>query len=232
MKRILLGAVVCAFAALPAVAADLPARVPARMPPPAAVAMYNWSGFYIGVHGGYAWGESEFAAPVGAVSHDLNGFVFGGQTGINWQVNQFVFGFEGLVSLDSRDNSSVCLAVATCRSDVDHFWRVGPRLGFAFGPSGNWLAYVTGGFARANIKTSVLVGGVEFAQRTHHHGWYGGGGVEYAITPNFILGAEGYFVSLGEKNYFNLVTHDVDFAVVQARASYKFNWGGPVVARY
>ena len=36
------------FAVSTASAADLPVRMPVKAPPPAVVAVYNWTGFYIG----------------------------------------------------------------------------------------------------------------------------------------------------------------------------------------
>jgi hypothetical protein len=71
------------------------------------------------------------------------------------------------------------------------------------------------------------------ADKTHHHGWYGGGGIEWGVTPNFILGVEAYYVGLGSETHFTpggvtvpFFTRnvDLDFAVAQARATYKFNW--------
>ena len=46
---------------------------------------YNWFGFYIGAHGGWGFNDGAFD----------DGFVVGGQLGINWQFNNFVFGVEG-----------------------------------------------------------------------------------------------------------------------------------------
>ena len=46
---------------------------------------YNWSGFYIGAHGGWGFGDGAFE----------DGFVVGGQLGVNWQFNSFVLGVEG-----------------------------------------------------------------------------------------------------------------------------------------
>jgi outer membrane immunogenic protein len=72
----------------------------------------DWSGFYIGVHGGYGWnnkndwaclgdacseeGGSTFV-PIGThgSSNALKGGLAGGQIGYNWQVNQWVFGIQG-----------------------------------------------------------------------------------------------------------------------------------------
>ena len=46
-------AVVTLGLAVPAVAADLPARPYTKAPVVAPVAIYDWSGFYIGGNGGY-----------------------------------------------------------------------------------------------------------------------------------------------------------------------------------
>src|SRR5215467_14010231 len=89
-----------------ALAADLPAKAPPPAPPPAPV--WNWSGFYIGVNGGYSWGRagrqvSFFTAPSGlpilpplgtgnTSDSNLNGGLFGGQIGWNWQTANWLFG--------------------------------------------------------------------------------------------------------------------------------------------
>ena len=39
-----------------ALAADV-ARPTYKAPPPVAVAAYNWTGFHVGIHAGYAWGD-------------------------------------------------------------------------------------------------------------------------------------------------------------------------------
>ena len=59
MKKILGGIVVSALLAAPALAADLPARMPVKAPPAPIVAVFNWTGCYIGGHVGYALGQSE-----------------------------------------------------------------------------------------------------------------------------------------------------------------------------
>jgi outer membrane immunogenic protein len=236
MKKIL-GGIVSALLAAPAMAADLPARIPVKASPAVVAAAYNWSGFYIGGHAGHASGDSDWAFINGTTTtHKVSGFVGGIHTGINWQFNQLVLGIEGSVSLPGMEDASTCpVATLRCETDIDHFWRAGVRAGLALGPSGNWLLYGTGGFARAYVESrQVLIAtGVDTAgDKRHHHGWYGGGGLEWGVAPNFTIGVEGYFVSMGEERHFNTRDIDLDFFVVQARATYKFNWGGPVVARY
>jgi outer membrane immunogenic protein len=56
-------AVTAAIAALigtPVLAADMAVKAP-----PAAVATYNWTGFYLGVEGGGAWGKCDDRALAG-----------------------------------------------------------------------------------------------------------------------------------------------------------------------
>jgi len=243
MKKKLLGGIALSVLfALPAMAADLPARTVRPAPVPV-IAEYNWSGFYIGAHAGYGFGDLSVTTPAGVtvVDRDFNGFVGGGHVGINWQWNRLVLGLEGAVSFNGSDTSGACVGggggVVTCDADMDHFWRAGGRVGFAAGQGGNWLFYGMGGYARAKFSTSgVTAGGVVVDDvSTHHSGWYAGGGIEYAIGPNFILGVEAYHVSLGSERVGVVFPRDVDldFTVVQARASYKFNWWtAPVTARY
>jgi outer membrane immunogenic protein len=91
-------------AAAPAAAADLAAR-PYTKAPPMVAAIYDWTGFYIGINGGGAsshncWDLNNTAAGIVAPAfregcHDATGGVVGGQIGYRWQSANFVFGLEG-----------------------------------------------------------------------------------------------------------------------------------------
>src|SRR5690348_15853345 len=101
MKAKLIGiltGVLALGAAGAASAADM--AVKARpLPPP--VPVYNWTGCYIGIEGGGAWGRSRHTNQVGGVNtditndFDLSGALVGGTLGCNYQINQFVIGIEG-----------------------------------------------------------------------------------------------------------------------------------------
>src|SRR3954454_17421689 len=91
MLRLAASASVLAILSSAAVAADLPVFSPPPAPMLSTTPIaYNWSGFYIGAHGGWGFGNGEANGdPVD------DGFVVGGQIGVNWQFNQFVLGIEG-----------------------------------------------------------------------------------------------------------------------------------------
>ena len=59
---------------------------------------WNWTGFYIGGHAGYAWSDvtwDNVSLTGEPVSNDDSGFIGGGQVGYNWQFGQVVLGIEG-----------------------------------------------------------------------------------------------------------------------------------------
>ena len=75
-------------------AADLPVKAP----PLPLVPVYNWSGFYVGLNGGWADSHQQWTAtPGGVTTGDFtgNGGLFGGTAGWNWQSGKFVLGLEG-----------------------------------------------------------------------------------------------------------------------------------------
>src|SRR5262245_25850581 len=96
-------------------AADLPTKAPIRKAPIAVP--FSWTGFYIGGHVGYGWGDKEWSdffdpvtinnnrVPGPDTRYHVNGFLGGGQVGFNWQSGWTVFGFEADGSWASIDGS-------------------------------------------------------------------------------------------------------------------------------
>src|SRR5712671_2219227 len=105
MKKFLLATVglVALGMAAPASAADLAAR-PYTKAPPMVAAIYDWSGFYIGVNGGGGWSRKCWDNTVflgvptvpsfAEGCHDASGGTAGGQIGYRWQSASWVFGIE------------------------------------------------------------------------------------------------------------------------------------------
>src|SRR5262245_64013306 len=77
-------------------AADIP--MPVKAVPPAYVqAYYNWTGFYVGAHAGYAWADfagTDTLTGLISGSEQAAGFIYGGTVGFNYQVGSLVFGVE------------------------------------------------------------------------------------------------------------------------------------------
>jgi opacity protein-like surface antigen len=98
MKRLTLLAIAGLMAAAwasPSLAADLP-RPAYKAPVYVAPSAFSWSGFYVGINGGYAWGHSDWNNGImGNVSMNVKGGMVGGTLGYNLQTSSFVFGLEG-----------------------------------------------------------------------------------------------------------------------------------------
>lgn len=231
-------------------AADLPARGPA--PPPRApvfvAPVYNWTGFYVGINGGWAsahkcWDFVPGAGlPLREGCHTPAGGGAGGQIGFNWQSGPLVFGVEftgDWTSMRGSNNSLVFVAPQnTNRTKVDGIAAATGRFGYAFDVA---LLYVKGGGAWVNDKydTRNTATGVNTALATETRaGWTGGGGLEYGFAPNWSVAVEYDHYDFGRKNVaftgpgagIDRISQTVD--MVTARLNWRFGWGGPVTARY
>jgi outer membrane immunogenic protein len=179
-----------------AVAADLSRRPPPPPPAPPAYApvpFYNWTGFYIGINGGGAWGgRSRFDFPGSPpAALDVSGWLAGGTLGANYQLGHFVFGLEGDIDGADIRGSTACLGGFTCRIRNDWLATARGRIGYAFD---RLLPYVTGGAAFGGLNASIP--GIGSASDTNA-GWTVGGGIEFALTGNWTAKAEYLYVDLG-----------------------------------
>ena len=250
MKKILSAiALLTLGLAVPAAAADLPARpytkAPAVVPPP----IYNWGGFYIGANGGGASSHKcwDFTTPAGAFivsegCHDATGGVAGGQVGYRWQASSWVFGVEAQGDwADLRgSNQSLAFGAFTNNSKVDAIGLFTGQVGYAWN---NVLFYVKGGAAvvadRFNVTTTF--GNVLTATTPDDTRWGGtvGAGIEFGFAPNWSVAAEYNHLFMQDRLYrftdtfgfffgTDRIRQDVDMGTV--RVNYHF--GGPVVAKY
>src|SRR5450759_3816534 len=83
----------------PVAAADLPPR-PAYSPAPmmSPTPVYNWTGIYVGLNGGYGWGNQDplnlITNRFDSASLGFSGGVFGGTAGAQIQSGHVVLGLE------------------------------------------------------------------------------------------------------------------------------------------
>jgi outer membrane immunogenic protein len=243
MKKILLtGVALAALACGPALAADLPARrqMPVKAPEPMAAPIYNWSGLYIGGHGGGGFSEKCFALEgVDDGCHDGDGWLAGGQIGFNWQAGQFVFGveFSGSAADISGNHGSTLFAPGDVSygSDISSIFLLTGRIGLAFD---RLLLYVNGGGAWVREELTFDTPGAIDTVKKNRNGWTVGAGLEYGLAPNWSIAAQYNYIDLGEKDVFFPLNNfsanaDQQIHLVTGRLNYRFNWGGgPVVARY
>jgi outer membrane immunogenic protein len=237
MKRAItlsLGALALAGMTLPTSAADLGARPIGKAPIAAPIALYNWSGFYIGAHVGGIWSDKDWTTPltipaVSIGSHTAQGVLAGGQAGFNWQTGAWVFGIEGQWSWTNADGSHICAVVLTCATDMNWVATVAGRIGYAFN---NVLLYAKGGVAFADEDHSIILPGfLPLVGSVTRTGWMVGAGLEWGFTPNWSAKIEYNFMDFEDVRFtlvgVPLVDIEQQAHVVKAGINYRFSWGGP-----
>ena len=96
LMKLVLAASMVALVGGQALAADLSTPTPLPGVKYFPTAAYNWGGGYFGLNGGYGFGQSEWTlAGVSTGSFNVNGFLFGGTLGANFQTGRLVLGLEG-----------------------------------------------------------------------------------------------------------------------------------------
>ena len=194
MKRFTLAAcagLLAAAMALPSFAADMPR--PAYKAPSSA-APWNWTGFYVGINGGYGWGNSSWTDPVsGATTGDFNvsGALAGGTIGYNLQTGLWVWGLEGDIDASwiKGTDATIC-----CETKNDWLATARGRIGYAMD---RWMPFLTGGAAFGDVKMTP----VGFASETDtRFGWTAGGGLEYAFMGAWSAKLEYLYADLGKAN--------------------------------
>jgi outer membrane immunogenic protein len=255
MKKILVGAIgaVALSLSAPATAADLGARPYTKAPLPMVAAIYDWSGFYIGINGGggsshRCWNFTSGGAFVGDEGcHNATGGTVGGQIGYRWQSTQWVFGLEGQGNwADFTGDSIGPFTGLRNRSQIDSFGLLTGQVGYTWN---NVLFYVKGGGAVVGNRYRGFdaPSGLEF-DRANETRWGGtvGAGLEFGFAPNWSVGIEYDHIFLGNHDVtftgsgnfidgpFGAVTRtervsgDVDIGLVRVN----YRWGGPMIPKY
>ena len=260
MKRITsLVAAAASLLATSAFAADLAPRTYTKAPAPV-VAVYDWTGFYIGGNIGYSWGRSSDTSRItdaaGAVTttsgtSNLDGVVGGGQIGYNWQMQGWVWGLEADIQGTDEKGSRAFAYVPTgfniavlapvpvaLTQKIDWFGTVRGRAGVLVSPT--VLLYATGGLAYGAANTSEVIGILPgFSSSTTNVGWTVGAGIEGVISGNWTAKLEYLYVDLGTVSGTftapagaptSTFSSHITDNVLRVGVNYKF--GGPVVARY
>ena len=232
MKFKLIGAGVAALSLLAtsfsAQAADIPRPVYKAGPHPV-VAYYNWTGFYAGINGGYAWGKSDWSA-VPTASNKPAGPLVGGTLGYNYQVGSVVWGIEGDLDWTNIKGSATCGGVFTCETSNSYLGTIRGRVGYAFD---RWLPYITAGGAYGNIKATTSLAGLSASTSKDKFGWTAGAGLEYAFLGNWSAKLEYLYVDLGSFDTGPApIVNNVSFKENIVRAGLNYKFSGPLFTRF
>jgi outer membrane immunogenic protein len=230
------------------------AAMPVKAPRLAAP-VYNWSGVYWGVNAGYgvARDPTGFANSITNVAETFQlmpaGALGGGQLGVNWQAGRWVAGLEtDIQGTGMRDSACMFFCVnnligvlqANVEQKLPWFGTTRVRLGYA---ADGALFYITGGVAYGKIDTNVTqINGATFlsSASTTKTGGVFGGGVEAPLWGNWTAKLEYLYLNLGAQTqafdngggFVTIVPTSVRENIFRAGLNYRFDWGGPVVAKY
>jgi outer membrane immunogenic protein len=238
MKRILWAGAFALAIGGQALAADLPPPPPAPRAPatyvPVAAPVYNWSGIYIGINGGYGFGTSAWSDPTAGIAtgnFNTNGWLGGGTIGGNYQFwGGAVVGLEGDFDWTNLNGTfstpGPCTAAAGstgCETKTDWLSTVRGRAGWAFD---RVLVYGTGGAAFAPVQAGFNGGPAGFQSSTEF-GWTGGAGIEFAFAPNWTAKAEYLYIDLGNStcttDCFGNTSVKFTENIIRAGVNFKFN---------
>lgn len=222
MKNVFLaGAAVLALTGA-AAAADLtyePAPAPAAVVSP----MFDWTGFYAGVHGGGTWGNFDgTVGPYGNLVGNVSNALGGAQIGYNYQVGQFVIGAQTDIAYTSLSGSSIVMPGVVASAENNWLGSTTVRAGYAMD---TWLFYGKGGLAYGNIDATVSGPAGSVSNNGWNAGWTLGAGIEKAFTKNVTGFLEYDYMDLGNRDTSTpWGTTNVGFNtnIVKAGINYKF----------
>ena len=261
MKKLLLAlAAVAAFSGS-AMAADLAARPYTKAPPPPPLPSWTGF-YIFGGAGGGIWDADDVSRVTGtgvplSISQRQGGDGWFGTVGLgyDWQFNgPWVVGLLADGQFGSlRGTIQDPFADWTSTIKMQDAWAAGARIGYLVAP--NVLSYVNGGYSGSHWSGTTLLNtfsGLPVGDHTNsfnRNGWFVGGGVENSLNI-FGISAPGWFMKTEYRSAFYtrkniseladgtnaFAGRDVAFKpwvqTISTSLVYRFNWTGPVVAKY
>jgi len=259
MNKLLIATAAVALAtAGTAGAADLPYKAP---PMQAVAPVQTWTGCWVSGGVGYGmWNqESHEETNPGLVSLNNTDVTHGGRgwlgrvgVGCDYQfASSFVIGAFGdydWANIHGTFDSENFLLAGN--EKLSRQWAAGGRIGYL--PSPNLLTFISGGWTEARfdgVTLSSTVGpavALDTFPSNDYRGWFIGGGYEYQVPW---AGFNGLYWKT-EYRYSNFRTADLAVSTIAGLNAgfaehmqkyeqtvttslvWRFNWGGPVVARY
>lgn len=225
-----LAAIVAGVLPVAAQAADFLPTTKAPPAPYAAAAAYNWSGFYVGASAGLVSSDSKIAEPYYGDHFSATGYgaIGGVDIGYNMQFQSIVVGLEADISGTSAGGNILEYDNEyAAKSTLEGLGTVRARFGYAFDRA---MIYATGGFAYGDVadRSNWPIDGTLYNTSTNSWktGWTAGVGVEYALTANWTVRAEGLYVGLGKQTNYDQYGYGNQFTnsavLTRVGLNYKF----------
>jgi outer membrane immunogenic protein len=197
----------CALTA--ASAADLPIKADRYQPP--ILSAYNWTG--LGLEGfglyGVNFGGASTHDDLGlGLNDDLSAHPHGpGVGGGFWYFYQpspggIVFGIRAEIAyanLQSGASSNLGIVPLSVSNATNFLGDVDACLGLSLSADGRLLGYGCGGFGFGGAKPNLQVASLQAAASDTSTGYNAALGLKYALTPNWIVGIEGDYFKLGDR---------------------------------
>lgn len=193
-------------------AADLAVKAP---PAPVPAPVYNWTGLYVGVNGGWGWGRQD---PLNLIDDrldrsrfDIDGGLVGGTFGAQIQQGAIVLGFESDVDWAHIRGSGITVPTIALvpipvtldvTTKIEAIATARARAGVALN---NWFIYSTGGaaFIKETARGTTIAGvpcgtaGILPGCSDSHWrpGLALGGGAEWGFASNWTAKAEYLYIA-------------------------------------
>ena len=181
------------------------------------------------------------------------GWMGGGHLGVQFQHGNWIFGAEGtydkmdldasssadfnptLVIHDFGDGScpdggiigGCVVGTQSLKTEIDDLWTLTGRVGYAWG---RWMAYIKGGYARAevNAQSNIDAGlficiddcgpiaqvGFSGSSKEEHDGWVLGAGTAYMVHKNVTLGFDYSYIDLDSETHTVKGVKSIDFSKI------------------
>lgn len=192
MRRLAYFTTVCLIAGIaPALGADIRTKAPIE----AAVPVTDpFTGFSIGVNGGYGFDLGQFGAGPASIA-DLagspQGFVGGVQATLGARFQQFLYaGIEGDIDGATVNGTGSMPGLITANSKNTYLASIRGRFGVIMNSDMLLYGTVGYGFGGGQFRITDVVNGVNSTVNPTMSGVVWGGGVEYALTSRWLARVE------------------------------------------
>lgn len=160
----------------------------------------SWDGPFIGVFGGYGWGETDFEDAIDDIDQpEPEGWLLGVNAGVNFTLTEgIVAGVVGDIAWADLNDSVGDVDVGSASSNIDWLGSVRGRIGF---DGGAFMPYLTAGLAFAHNTIETSFEGDDFSDDQTHVGWTAGAGVEFAASENLSIDLLYRYNDYGDATY-------------------------------